>query len=37
METKRYRTKESVLKRAHEAIGIPLGIIDQTGRLRTGK
>lgn len=37
METKRYRTKESVLKRAQEAIGIPIGIIDQTGRLRTGK
>lgn len=37
MGPKEYRTKESVLKRAQEAIGIPLGIIDQTGRLRTGK
>ncbi len=32
-----YRTKEAVLKRAQEAIGIPLGEIDKTGRLRTGK
>lgn len=37
MEGTQYRTKEDVLKRAHEAIGIPLGVIDQTGRLSTGK
>ena len=33
----RYKTKEDVLKRAQEAIGITLGEIDQTGRLKTGK
>ena len=32
-----YRTKEDVLRRAQEAIGVPLGEIDQTGRLSTGK
>lgn len=33
----KYSTKEEVLKRAQEAINIPLGDIDKTGRLRTGK
>ena len=33
----KYSTKEEVLKRAQEAINIPLGDIDQTGRLQTGK
>ena len=37
MEGTEYKTKEEVLRRAQEAIGIPLGEIDQTGRLRTGK
>jgi len=37
VEGTEYRTKEEVLKRAQEVIGIPLGEIDQTGRLRTGK
>lgn len=37
MEGSDYKTKEDVLRRAQEAIGIPLGEIDQTGRLRTGK
>lgn len=37
MENTQYKTKESVLKRGQEAIGIPLGKIDQTGRLETGK
>ena len=32
-----YTTKESILKRAQEAIGIPLKEIDSTGRLSTGK
>lgn len=32
-----YKTKESILKRAQEAIGIPLKDIDKTGRLSTGK
>lgn len=32
-----YTTKEAVLKRAREAIGIPLKEIDKTGRLKTGK
>jgi len=32
-----YKTKEDVLKRAQEAIGIPLKNIDKTGRLSTGK
>lgn len=37
MEGTKYKTKEEILKRAQSAIGIPLGKIDQTGRLRTGK
>lgn len=37
MEGTVYTTKESILKRAQEAIGIPLREIDATGRLSTGK
>ena len=37
LEGTQYVTKEAVLKRAREAIGIPLKEIDQTGRLNTGK
>ena len=37
MEGTEYKTKEDVLKRAQEAIGIPLKDIDKTGRLKTGK
>lgn len=37
MEGTFYKTKEDVLKRAQEAIGIPLRDIDKTGRLATGK
>lgn len=37
MEGSDYKTKESVLKRAQEAIGIPMYQIDKTGRLSTGK
>lgn len=37
MEGTNYKTKEDVLKRAQEAIGIPLKNIDKTGRLSTGK
>lgn len=37
MEGSHYKTKESVLKRAQEAIGIPMCQIDKTGRLSTGK
>lgn len=37
MEGTEYKTKESVLKRAQEAIGIPIGEIDLTGRISTGK
>ncbi len=37
MEGSDYRTKEEVLKRAQEAVGIPLKDIDLTGRLSTGK
>lgn len=37
MEGTRYTTKEAVLKRAKEAVGIPLREIDKTGRLKTGK
>lgn len=37
MKGTEYKTKEEVLKRAQEAVGIPLGKIDQTGRLSTGK
>ena len=32
-----YKTKEAILQRAQELIGIPLGQIDRTGRLATGK
>ena len=37
MEGTQYLTKEAILKRGQEAIGIPLGKIDKTGRLSTGK
>lgn len=37
MEGTQYRTKEDVLKRAQEVIGVPLRSIDKTGRLATGK
>lgn len=37
MEGTKYTTKEAILKRAREAIGIPLKEIDKTGRLKTGK
>ena len=37
MEGTEYVTKEAVLRRALEAIGIPLREIDKTGRLSTGK
>lgn len=37
MEGTVYLTKEALLKRAQEIIGIPLGAIDRTGRLSTGK
>ena len=37
MEGTEYITKEAVLKRAQEVIGIPLKDIDKTGRLSTGK
>lgn len=37
MEGTKYTTKEAVLKRAQEVIGIPLKEIDKTGRLSTGK
>lgn len=37
MEGTGYLTKEALLKRAQEIIGIPLGTIDRTGRLSTGK
>lgn len=37
MEGTKYTTKMEVLKRAQEAIGIPLKEIDKTGRLATGK
>lgn len=37
MEGTKYTTKMEVLKRAQEAIGIPLNEIDKTGRLATGK
>lgn len=37
MEGTEYRTKESILKRAQEVIGIPLKKVDTTGRLATGK
>lgn len=37
MEGTNYKTKEAVLKRAQEVIGIPLRDVDKTGRLGTGK
>lgn len=37
MEASEFKTKEAVLKKAQEAIGIPLQQIDKTGRLSTGK
>lgn len=37
MEGTVYTTKESVLRKAQEVIGIPLGLIDKTGKLTTGK
>lgn len=37
MEGTKYSTKEEILKRAQEAINIPLKDIDKTGRLSTGK
>lgn len=37
MEGTDYKTKVDVLRRAQEAIGIPMKDIDKTGRLRTGK
>lgn len=32
-----YTTKDSILRRANEAIGIPMKDIDKTGRIRSGK
>lgn len=37
MEGTIYKTKTDVLRRAEEAVGIPLKDIDKTGRLSTGK
>lgn len=37
LEGTQYTTKEAVLKRGQEIIGIPLKEIDKTGRLATGK
>lgn len=37
MGQRNYHTKEEVLARGQEAIGIPLRLIDKTGRLTTGK
>lgn len=37
MEGTKYITKEDILRRAQEAIGIPMREIDRTGRLATGK
>ncbi|MDE6725339.1 MAG: hypothetical protein K2J79_07015, partial [Ruminiclostridium sp.] len=37
MEGTKYTTKEEILKRAQEVIGIPLKNVDKTGRLSTGK
>ena len=37
MEGTVYKTKEAVLKRAQEAVGIPIGEIDRTGALAKGK
>lgn len=37
MQGTEYKTKEQILKRANEAIGIPLKDIDKTGRLKKEK
>lgn len=37
MEGTKYLDEESVLQRGQEAVGIPLGKIDKTGRIKTGK
>ena len=37
MEGTQYTTKDAVLKKGREAIGIPLKDIDKKGRLATGK
>lgn len=37
MKGTKYKTKEAVLKRAQEAVGLSLKEIDKTGRLATGK
>ena len=37
MEGTKYLTKEAVLKRGQEIIGIPMRNVDKTGRLLTGK
>ena len=37
MEGTNYTTKEAVLKRAQEVIGIPLREVDTSGRLASGK
>lgn len=37
MAAQKYRTKQDVLRRGLEAVGIPLRVIDTTDRLRTGK
>lgn len=37
VEGTKYVTKEAILERAHEAIGIPFKNIDTTGRLNSGK
>ena len=37
MKGTEYKTKEAILRRAQEIIGIPLGEVDKTGRLKTGK
>ena len=37
MEGTEFKTKDDVLRRGQEAIGIPLKDIDRTGRLSTGK
>ena len=37
MQGTEYKTKEQILKKANEAIGIPLKDIDKTGRLKKGK
>ena len=37
MEGTKYTSKEAILRRAREIIGIPLREIDKTGRLATGK